>query len=157
TSEATASASNIRFRDNLADSLEASLHRENDLVTFDRLVVKRKENDFAVTGEYRLPKGFHNLDQQPAKIGISFNAGDLADFWKTDSPDKIVGPLQASGQIEWKNGIANGQLSIFGANLRMRDLVFTQLDLQCIISNSVVYLNDVSARLNDQEFLSAWM
>jgi len=60
-----------------------------------------------------------------------------------------------SGQIEWKKGIANGQLSIFGANLRMRDLVFTQLNSQCVIWNSVVYLNDASANLTGNDFVSA--
>ncbi|PYJ82813.1 MAG: hypothetical protein DME73_04060, partial [Verrucomicrobia bacterium] len=64
------------------------------------------------------------------------------------------GPLQAVGQIEWKKGVANGQLSIFGANLRMRDLVFTQLNSQCVIWNSVVYLNDVSANLTGNDFIT---
>src|SRR5262249_18367453 len=145
------------FRDEVADSLEGALHVKNDLVTFERLVVKRKESEFALSGDYQLPKDFRDADQQPAKIDISFNAPQLADFWKPDSPDKISGPLQANGQIEFKKGIANGQLSIFGANLRMRDLVFTQLNSQCVISNNIVYLNDASVRLNDQEFVSANM
>ena len=115
-----------------------SIHGKNDLVSFDRLVVKRKENEFKVSGDYRLPKDFRDLDQQPAKIAISFNAAQLADLWLPNSPDKISGPLQASGQVEWRNGTANGQLSIFGANLRMRDLVFTQVNSQCEIWNSIV-------------------
>src|SRR5207244_11814979 len=90
----------------------------------------------------------------PAKIDIAFNAAQLADCWVSNSPDKISGPLQAAGQIEWKNGIANGQLSIFGANLRMRDLVFAQLNSQCVIWNSVVYLNDLSANMNGNDFIS---
>src|SRR5260370_26413957 len=87
-------------------------------------------------------------------MDISFNAAQLADCWVPDSPDKITGPLQAAGQIEWKKGIANGKLSIFCENFRMRDLVFTQLNSQCVISNSVVYLNDISANLTGNEFVS---
>ena len=153
-SQATIATSNMRFRDYVADSVEGSLHAKNDVVTFDRLVVKRKQNEFTVSGDYRLPKELPDIADQPAKIDISFNAAQLADCWVADSPDKISGPLQATGQIEWKKGIANGQLSIFGANLRMRDLVFTQLSSQCVIWNSVVYLNDVSANLTGNDFIS---
>jgi hypothetical protein len=153
-SEATIAMSNLRFRDYVADSVEGSLHAKNDVVTFDHLIVRRKENEFTMSGDYRLPKDLPDAADQPAKIDISFNAAQLADCWVADSPDKISGPLQAVGQIEWKKGIANGQLSIFGANLRLRDLVFTQLNLQCVISNSVVYLNDVSANLTGNDFIS---
>jgi autotransporter translocation and assembly factor TamB len=153
-SQATVAISKVRFRDYLADSVEGSLQARNDLVTFDRLIVKRKENEFAVSGEYRLPKELRDVAEQPAKIDISFNAAQLADCWVPESPDKITGPFQAIGQIEWKKGVANGQVSIFGANLRMRDLVFTQLTSQCLVWNNVVYLNDVSANLTGNDFIS---
>jgi len=153
-SQATVAISNMQFRDYVADSVEGSVQAKNDVLTFDRLIIKRKQNEFAVSGDYRLPKELSNATDQPAKIDISFNAAQLADCWVADSPDKISGPLQASGQIEWKKGIANGQLSIFGANLRMRDLVFIQLNSQAVISNSVVYLNDVSANLTGNDFIS---
>jgi hypothetical protein len=153
-SDATLAISNVRFRDYVADLVEGSLHVRNDLITFDRLVVKRNQNEFRVSGDYRLPKELAKVRDQPAKIEISVNVPQLADYWVSDSPDKISGPLQAAGRIEWKDGIANGQLSVFGANLRMRDLVFTQIDTQCEIWNSVLYLTDVSAKLNDRDFVS---
>jgi len=153
-SQATIALSNLRFRDYVADSVEGSLHAKNGAVTFDRLVVKQKQNELTVSGDYRLPKELPDVAEQPAKIDISFNAAQLADCWVADSPDKISGPLQAVGQIEWKKGVANGQLSIFGANLRMRDLVFTQLNSQCVIWNGVVYLNDLSANLTGNDFIS---
>jgi len=153
-SDATLAISNVRFHDYVADSVEGSLHAKNDLVTCDRLVVKRKQDEFTVTGDYRLAKDFAKFEEQSAKVDISLNVPQLADYWVPDSPDKISGPLQGLGQIEWKGGVANGRLWIFGANLRMRDLVFTQLNTQCEIWNSVVYLNDVSAKLNDQDFFS---
>jgi len=154
TTDSTLRVSNVRFGDYAADSVDGSLHSKNDLVTFDRLLVKRKQNEFAMNGEYRLPKDLGKLTDQPAKIDISVNVPELGDYWATDSPDKITGPLNGSGQIEVKDGIANGRLSIFGANLRMRDLVFTQLNSQCEVWNSVLYLNDVSARLNQNDFVS---
>jgi autotransporter translocation and assembly factor TamB len=44
---------------------------------------------------------------------------------------------------------------VFGSNLRMRDLVFRQLSTQCSISNNVIYLNDLSAALNDTDYVNA--
>src|SRR5438034_1307280 len=44
---------------------------------------------------------------------------------------------------------------IAGTNLRMRDLVFRQVSTQCSISNSVIYINDFSASLNDTDFVNA--
>ena len=152
--DSTLAISNLRFRDYVADSVEGSLHGKNDLVTFDRLLVKRKQDELALSGNYKLPKDFAKLADQPARIDIALNVPQLADYWTPDSPDKISGPLNATGQIEWRNGTANGQFSIYGANLRMRDLVFTQLNSQCEIWNNVVYLNDVSAKLNEQDFFS---
>jgi hypothetical protein len=152
--DASLAVSNVRFRDYVADSVEGSLHAKNDLVTFDRLLVKRKQDEFAASGDYRLSKDFAKFEQQSATLAFSLNVPQLADYWVADSPDKISGPLTASGRIEWKDGVANGQWSIYGANLRMRDLVFTQVNTQCEIWNSVVYLNDISAKLNDQDLFS---
>src|SRR4029077_3085254 len=67
-SETTLAISNVRFRDYLADSVEGSLRAKDDLVTFDRLSIRRKENEFAVSGDYRLPKELRDVAEQPAKI-----------------------------------------------------------------------------------------
>jgi autotransporter translocation and assembly factor TamB len=67
----------------------------------------------------------------------------------------VSGPLQLQAQIQWKQEIANGQISLSGTNLVMRDLVFRQVSTQCAISNSVIYLNDFRATLNDTDFVTA--
>src|ERR1051326_5625269 len=107
-----------------------------------------------MNGEYRLPKNLQKPNQQSAKINVSLNIPEVGDYWATNSPDKITGPLNGSGQIEITNGTANGQGSIYGANLRMRDLVFKQLNSQWQIWNNVVYVNDLSANLNENDFVS---
>lgn len=153
--DGTFAAANLRFRDYAADSIEGSLHGKNDVVTFDRLIVKRKQNEFTMGGDYRLPKDLARLADQPGKIDISLTAPQLADYWNTNSPGKISGPLQVRGQIEWKNGSASGWLSVFGANLRMRDLVFPQISAECQIWNNIVYASYVGAKLNEQDFVTA--
>lgn len=137
------------------DSGELTVHSANDLVTLERSFVRQKENQFVVSGQYRLPPNLKNIEKQPATIDLSLSAPQLADYWVRDAADKLFGPLQMSGQVEWRDGKANGQLSIFGENLRMRELVFEFLNGQLTIANSVVYLNDLTARLNAHDFMSA--
>jgi TamB, inner membrane protein subunit of TAM complex len=60
-----------------------------------------------------------------------------------------------TAQIEWKQEVANGNVSISGSNLRIRDLVFRQLSTQCSVSNNVIDLKDCSAILNDTDFINA--
>jgi autotransporter translocation and assembly factor TamB len=146
---------NLRFRDYVADSAEATLRGVDDLVTIERATVRRKQNEFAVHGDYRLPKDFRDAVAQPAKIEMSLNAIELGDYWIEHAADRITGPLRIDGQIEWRNGVGNGQLSIYGADLRMRDLVFRQVNAQCTVAENVVYLNDFTANLNERDYVNA--
>jgi autotransporter translocation and assembly factor TamB len=147
--------SNIRYRDYLIDSVEGSLNGVDDLVSVERLHLRRKQNDLSIRGQYRLPEELRTAASQPAQLDVSLNASQMGDYWIADSPDKITGPLQMAAQIERKHGISNGQVTVFGSNLKMRDLVFKQLSLQCSISNNVIYVNDFSASLNERDFAGA--
>ncbi|TMP91248.1 MAG: hypothetical protein E6L07_13725, partial [Verrucomicrobia bacterium] len=147
--------SNIRYRDYVVDSVEGSLGGIDDIVKLERLNLRRNQNELNIHGRYRLPEEIGKAASQPAELDVSLNAPEAGDFWASDSPDKITGPLQMAAQFEWKQQTANGQLSIFGSNLRMRDLVFNQLSSQCSISNNVIYLNDCTASLNEADFVNA--
>jgi hypothetical protein len=152
-SEVTLNGSDIRFRDYVLDSVEGSASSVGDLVRIDRLTARRKQNELNVRGRYRVPEDLSKFPEKPEQIEIALNAPELGDYWATDSPDKVFGPLQIDGQVEWKKGIGNGQLSIFGSNVRMRDLVFKQLSAQCSISGNVVYVNDLTASLNEHDLV----
>jgi hypothetical protein len=154
-SETTLNIFYLNVRDYEADTVEGSLRSTDDLVTFEHLLVRRNQNQFAMRGEYRLPKDLRDVVMQPAKIDMSLNAIELGDYWKPDSPNRITGPLQIHGQVEWNNGVGNGQVSIYGSNLRVRGLVFRQLSAQYSIVNSTVYLNDLTASLNERDYASA--
>jgi len=154
-SETTLNISNLRLRDYEADTVEGSLHSTGDLVTFEDLLVRRKQNQFSVRGEYRLPKDLRDAVMQPAKIDMSLNAIELGDYWNPDSPNRITGRLQINGRVEWNNGVGNGEVSLYGSNLRVHGLVFKQLSAQYSIVNSTVYLNDFTASLNERDYVSA--
>jgi len=145
----------IRYRDYIADSAQGSLNSSDDVLGLDRLNVRRKQNDLNVHGRYTLPAEVSKFAAQPAQIDVALNAPEVGDFWVAEPPTKLSGPLQLAGQLEWKKEIANGQVWVSGTNLRMRDLVFRQLSSQCSISNNIVYLNDLSAGLNDSDYVNA--
>src|SRR5207249_2959081 len=103
-SETALHIANLKFRDYAADSVEGSLRSVDDLLTFEHLFVKRNENEFSANGEYHLPAAFRDAAQQPAKVDVSLNAIELGNYWTTNSPDKVTGPLQINGQVQWNNG-----------------------------------------------------
>src|SRR5256886_4875531 len=147
--------SNIRYRDYVIDSAGGSLNGSDDILGLDRFNVRRNQNELTLRGRYQLPKQFSKASSQPATLDVALNAPEAGDFWVSDSQNRVSGPLQLAAQLEWKQETANGQVSIFGSNLKMRDLVVRQINTQCSISNNVIYLNDCSATLNDTDFFNA--
>jgi autotransporter translocation and assembly factor TamB len=145
----------IRYRDHIIDSVQGSLNGSDDILGLDRLNLRRNQNELNVRGRYKLPEEVGKASSQPAELDVSFNAPEVGDFWATDSPNKLSGPLQLTAQLQWRQQTASGQISISGSNLKMHDLVFQQLSTQCSISNNIVYLNDCRASLNDSDFFTA--
>ncbi len=145
----------IRYRDYVVDSAEGSLNSSDDILGLDRLNLRRKQNELNVRGRYQLPAEVGKFAAQPAEADVAMSAPEAGDFWVADSPDRVSGPLQLQAQIQWKQETANGQMWVAGSNLRMRDLVFQQVSTQCAISNSIIYVNDFSASLNDTDFVNA--
>ena len=145
----------IRYREYVVDSVEGSLTSSDEALGLDRLDVRRKQNELNVRGRYVLPAEVSKFASQPAEAEATLNASDAGDFWVADSPSRLSGPLQSQAQISWKQETANGVMWLYGSNLRMRDLVLRQVSTQCAISNNAVYLNDLSASLNDTDFVNA--
>src|SRR5438093_7390359 len=145
----------IRDRDHIIDSVQGSLNGSDDILGLDRLSLRRNQNELNAHGRYKLPSEVGKASSQPAELDVALNAPEARDFCTADSPNKLSGPLQLTAQIEWKQQTANGQMSISGSNLKMRDLDFHELSTQCSISNSIVYLNDSRASLNDSDFFYA--
>ena len=145
----------VRYRDYVIDSVDGSSNGSDDILGIDRLNLRRNQNELSVRGSYRLPAEVSEFAAQPAQVDVALNAPEVGDFWVADSPNRLNGPLQLGAQIQWKQETANGQMWIAGTNLKMRDLVFRQVSTQCSISNSVIYVNDFSASLNDTDFVNA--
>src|SRR4029450_10143127 len=145
----------IHYREYVVDSVNGSLSGLDDLLGLDRLSLRRNQNELSVRGRYRLPADPGKASSHPAELEVNLSAPEVGDFWAVDSPNRVSGPLQMTAQLEWKQEVANGNVSISGSNVRIRDLIFLQLNTQCSVSNNVVYLKDCSAILNDSDFINA--
>jgi hypothetical protein len=146
---------NIHYREYVVDSVNGSLSGLDDVLGLDQLRLRRNQNELNVRGRYRLPEDLGKISSQPAKLDVTLTAPETGDFWGVDSPNKVKGPLQMTAQLEWKEEVANGNVSISASDLKMRDLVFRQLSTQCSVSNSVIYLKDCRAILNETDFINA--
>lgn len=145
----------IHYRDYIVDSAEGSLNSSEDALGLDRFNVRTKQNELNIRGRYILPAEVSEFAAQPAQLDFALSAPEVGDFWVGDSPDRVSGPLQLGGELQWKQEIANGQMWVSGTNLRMRDLVFRQLSSQCALSNNILYINDLRAVLNDSDYVNA--
>lgn len=148
-------ASNCRYRDYLFDAVDGSLSSSGDLLQIQQVNVGRNNNSLTVHGQYRLPQNLGTAASQDLQLNCELNAPQLGDYWASDSRHKVSGPVQISAQIDRKNGVANGLLTLYGPDLTLRDARFKQLSAQCSIWNNIVYLSDFTASLNERDFVAA--
>ena len=140
--------------ENLFDSAVADITSDGPNVKVERFVAVRKENTFTVAGSYVLPDDLAQLLTQPATFSVSLGAIELGDYWPEDSPNRITGPVQVSGEVTTTNGKADGQLSIYSSNLKFRGLAIPEISAQVVISRNVVYLNDFTTKLNERDYIA---
>ncbi len=145
----------IRYRDYIVDSVNGSMNGTDDILGLDAVTLRRNQNELSIRGRYQLPENIGNAPSQPVQLDIALNAPEIGDFWVANSPNKISGPLQMTGHIGRKQGIVDGQVSLSGSNLKMRDLVVQQLSAQSSIANNVIHLNECSASLNNTDYVNA--
>jgi autotransporter translocation and assembly factor TamB len=145
----------IRYRDYIVDSVNGSMNGSDDILGFDGVTLRRNQNELSIRGRYQLPESIGNASSQPLQLDVALNAPEIGDFWVANSPNTISGPLQMTGHIERKQGIVDGQVSLSGSNLKMRDLVVQRLSAQSSIANNVIHLDECSATLNNTDYVNA--
>ena len=145
--------SELHYRDYMVDSIVGAAVGAGESLKFEQLSIRRGQNEITAQGSYQLPADFTKVSKT-GSVELSLNAPEVGDFWVSDSPDKWTGPLQANGRVEWRDGVANGEISLFGANVRARDLVINEVSGQSIVVNNTVYLNDFTSRLDENDFVS---
>lgn len=153
-SQIHAEMTDVHSGENLFDSVVADLSSEGASVKLERVVAVRKQNTMTIAGNYLLPDDFARALAQPANFAVSAGVVELGDYWPEDSPNRITGPLQLSGEVAVRDGKAEGQMFFYGSNLKFRNLIVPQVSGQASISKNVVYVNDFTATLNERDYIA---
>ncbi|PYJ10301.1 MAG: hypothetical protein DMF06_06680, partial [Verrucomicrobia bacterium] len=144
----------VQSGENLFDSVVADLSSDGASVKLERTVAVRKQNSISIAGNYILPEDFVHALTQPANFAVSAGVIELGDYWPEDSPNRITGPLQLSGEVTMRDGKAEGQMSFYGSDIKFRSLIVPQVSGQATISKNIVYLNDFTASLNEGDYIA---
>jgi hypothetical protein len=144
----------VRSAENIFDSVTADVVTEGPNVRLERFAGLRKNNSIVASGDYLLPENFDQIATQPGSVSLSIGAIELGDYWPEDSPNRITGPMQVSGEVTLTNGRANGQLSLYSSNLKFRTVVVPEVSAQVVVSDNAVYVNDFTAKLNEIDFIA---
>ncbi len=150
-----AELSDVHYDQYVVDSVSAEIGGHDKDVSVRRIMLTRNANEFTAEGKYELPLLSADPLKQPGNLDFTLNVTQLADFWQTDSPDKIAGMLQGDGQLRFQNGTGKGQLKIFGQNITAKNLLVRQLTTQASMNGSTIYLNDLTAALSEKDSVKA--
>ncbi|MBA3832014.1 MAG: translocation/assembly module TamB domain-containing protein [Chthoniobacterales bacterium] len=151
-----AELSDVRYGDCVVDRVAADVKSDGATVSLAPLTVTRNNNILLVRGDFQLPPPNEELMKQAADLQFSLRAPQLGDYWQNDTPNKVTGELQADGNVRSRGGVASGQINLSGAQIAANKLLVRQVSAQAAIANSTVYLNDLTATLNEQDYINAF-
>ncbi|HEV3409997.1 MAG TPA: translocation/assembly module TamB domain-containing protein, partial [Chthoniobacterales bacterium] len=147
--------SEVRFGEYAIDSVTADVRTAEKDVFLEQLVVNRSENRLRAEARYQLPVNSANAASQPGFISVDLDAPDVSDFWVADAANKISGSLQLSAQTDLGPTLGGGYFQLYGTNLAAQKLTIPAVSAHGTIAQNIVYLNDLTARLNERDFIAA--
>ena len=155
TSSIQAELSDLHYDQFVLDRVHAEIRSKDAIVSFEPVEAQRKANLLLVRGNYRLPPPKGKALEGPADLQLTFHAPQLADYWREEAPDKVTGALQAEGNVWISGGVMSGQINAYGEEIAAENLIVRQLSLQSSIAQSTLYLNDLTATLNEKDYFQA--
>ncbi len=155
TSEIALEVSAVRFGEYAVDSLTAKVATKEKDVTLDQLIAVRAENRLSATARYELPLDFGAALAQPGRIEGRLEAPQISDFWVAEAEKPIAGVLDLSFQTELGPKLSGGSFKLAGRNLSAQKLTIPQINAEGTIAENVVYLKDLTAQLNESDFIRA--
>ncbi|MFN2508500.1 MAG: translocation/assembly module TamB domain-containing protein [Chthoniobacterales bacterium] len=137
------------------DAIAGEVRTNGQNVSVQQLTANRGDNRLTLRGQYLLPTDFSQARLQPGAVEVSLVAPQLGDYWEGESPDRVTGGLQLWAQFDFRGGLGDGSFTVHGSNLRARKLIIPELSASGTTADNVVYLNDLTARLNERDYISA--
>ncbi|PYI89873.1 MAG: hypothetical protein DMF03_06525 [Verrucomicrobia bacterium] len=154
-SNATLVAEDLQNGDLAADMVSVQLEQRGNRIWLSNAIAQRGQNQIAANGTLMLPANTGDFRSQPAQIEVSITAPQLAEFWSQPSPDQMTGMFTGSAIVRWDGAMANGWFAADGSDLWVRNLAIPQLSTSGSIWRSRVFLNDLTAKLNQRDFVNA--
>jgi autotransporter translocation and assembly factor TamB len=158
TSSIQAELNDVRYDQFVVDSVRAEIKSHDATVSLEPVSVQRNANLLLVRGNYQLPPPGSTESrptEQPADLQLSFRAPQLGDYWRSDAPHKVTGEMQADGSVRIRGGVASGQINLYGQEIAAEKLVVKQLSIETAIANNTAFLNDLTATLNEKDYVNA--
>ncbi len=153
TADVNFEVTDVRAQAYAIDSVQGQVHGAGQQLTVQQLIVRREDNQLALSGTYLLPDDFANAAAQPATVEFNLDVPRVGAFWAGDA--LVTGKLQGSGRIGYQQQLGDGYFEIYGSDLRARNLTVPELSVQGTTANNVVYLNDLTASLNEKDYVRA--
>src|SRR6266480_4496045 len=151
---ATAVVSAVRNSEFAADTISGQLDQSGSLITISNVAIQRGSNQIVGNASVRLRADEKDFIKQPATAQITINAPQTADFWNGNSPNRVSGTLNASRIVQWNGAVADGWFNVYGSKLQIRNLSVPQLSGAGSIWQSKIFLNDLTANLNQRDFVN---
>jgi hypothetical protein len=151
---ATALVSAVRNSEFAVDTISGQLDQNGSLITISNVKVQRGSNQIVSNASVRLRAGEKDFIKQSATIQIAIDAPQTADYWNGNSPNRVSGTLNASAIVQWNGAMADGAFNVYGSNLQIRNLSVPQLNGAGSIWQSKIFLNDLTANLNQRDFVN---
>ena len=155
TSEIGFDVTGLRASGFAIDAVAGEVRTSGQNVSVQQLIANRRDNRLTLRGQYLLPTDFSQARLQPGTIDLSLVAPNVGDYWEVDSPDRVTGSLELSLQTGFRGQLGDGSFSVYGSNIRARNLVVPELSASGATAANVVYLNDLTARLNERDHITA--
>ncbi|HEX8679355.1 MAG TPA: hypothetical protein VF683_05325, partial [Chthoniobacterales bacterium] len=146
--------SEVRFAEYAVDALTADLRTVEKDVTLEQLSLNRGENRIVARGRYELPAESGKALSQPGSIAFDVQAPEVAQFWIGDAA-KVSGSVYLNGGTDLGATLSGGYFNLKGTNLRAQKLTVPEVSAHGTIAGNIVYLNDLTARLNDRDYVAA--
>ncbi|PYL87156.1 MAG: hypothetical protein DMF16_10730, partial [Verrucomicrobia bacterium] len=151
---ATAVASAVRNSEFAVDTISGQLDQNGSLITISNVKLQRGSNQIVSNASVRLRADEKDFIKQPATIQVAIDSPETADFWNGNSPNRVSGTLNASGIVQWNGAVADGWFNVYGSKLQIRNLSVPQLSGAGSIWQSRIFLNDLTANLNQRDFVN---
>lgn len=153
TTDVNFDVTDLRAQAYAIDAVQGQVHSAGQQLTVEQLLVSRADNRLALSGTYLLPADFANAAAQPVLVEFNLDVPHVGAFWAGDA--LVTGKLQGSGRVGYQQQLGDGHFEIYGSDIKAQNLTVHELSVQGTTANNVVYLNDLTARLNASDYIRA--